>query len=181
MWKKIEKYPYYFVNEYGEIKQKSHILIDTMGRKRFIKENKVTQRLDKDGYWRVMLTAGLQKPKNIPTHRLVAMAFIPNPNNLPCINHINENKQDNRVENLEWCNVAYNNNYGNRLKRVRKTAIRNHGKKVVAVKDNIFYYFDSISQAAEKLNLNQSNISSCLSKRLNNTGGYEFKHLKEVI
>jgi len=56
--------------------------------------------------------------KNFTIHKLVAMAFIPNPNNYSCINHINENSRDNRVDNLEWCTQTYNINYGARTKKV---------------------------------------------------------------
>ena len=73
------------------------------------------------GYLRVTLFKnGVGKHYSI--HRLVAVAFIPNPIQLPQINHINENKSDNRVENLEWCDLEYNVNYGNRRgKAVQKT------------------------------------------------------------
>lgn len=65
------------------------------------------------GYLSVtLLNKGKQKTK--PVHRLVALTFIPNPNNLPQVNHKDENKLNNCVDNLEWCNAKYNCNYGNR-------------------------------------------------------------------
>lgn len=61
------------------------------------------------------------KRKSHLVHRLVAKAFIPNPNNYPCVNHKDENPFNNNVNNLEWCTVAYNNSYGSRLERMSNT------------------------------------------------------------
>lgn len=66
--------------------------------------------LDKYGYLCIVLSNNIVKKYFV--HRLVAEAFIPNPNNFPCINHKNEIKTDNNAENLEWCTHKYNNNYG---------------------------------------------------------------------
>lgn len=70
-------------------------------------------------------------------HRLVAEAFIPNPNKLPCINHKDENKQNNYVNNLEWCTYQYNNNYGTRPDRVSQN---NYFSKTILQysKENVF-------------------------------------------
>lgn len=57
-------------------------------------------------------------------HRLVAIAFIPNPDNLPHINHKDENKLNNNPNNLEWCDNSYNNNYGTRNKRIAKAVTK---------------------------------------------------------
>ena len=65
------------------------------------------------------------KKRNIYVHRLVAEAFIPNPQNKPTINHKNEKKTDNNVNNLEWLTVAENNSYGTRVKRMIETKKRN--------------------------------------------------------
>ena len=63
-----------------------------------------------NGYLRVELQG-----KKYFIHRLVAEKYLSNPNNLPCINHKDENKENNNVSNLEWCSYQYNNNYGNRI------------------------------------------------------------------
>ena len=76
------------------------------------------------GYLFVILTCN-GKRKTINVHRLVTEAFLPNPDNLPEINHKDEDKTNNSVDNLEYCDRSYNINYGSRKDKVRDTAIKN--------------------------------------------------------
>lgn len=95
-------------------------LISNQGRVFGVQRNKLrTIGLDKDGYQVVSFKVN-NKMKMCKVHRLVAEAFIPNPDNLPQVNHKNEIKSDNNVSNLEWCSASYNTNYGTRNDRVRK-------------------------------------------------------------
>ena len=82
----------------------------------FWKENKKT----KTGYLRITLNKN-GKYKTFAVHRLVAEAFIPNPNNLPCVNHKDENQFNNDFRNLEWCTYKYNSNYGTIKQRLSKS------------------------------------------------------------
>ena len=76
--------------------------------------------MDKYGYLQVHLSKnGKHYAKSI--HRLVAQTFIPNPNNYSQVNHKDEKRDNNNVENLEWCNCKYNNNYGNRNKKISES------------------------------------------------------------
>ena len=77
------------------------------------------------------LQIGLHKDKKRKTmyiHRLVAQAFIPNPDNLPCVNHKDENPNNNNVDNLEWCTQKYNCNYGTRVDRIMETKKQQYKK-----------------------------------------------------
>lgn len=89
-----------------------------------VKGKYIQQRYEPYGHLMVRLCKDGKK-KQYYVHRLVAQAFLPNPYNLPCINHKNEIPDDNRPENLEWCTVAYNNTYGTRIEREIETKVRN--------------------------------------------------------
>lgn len=93
-------------------------------------------RFDSYGYQMVMLCKN-KIQKNYLIHKLVAKAFIDNPNNYDSINHKDEDKTNNCVDNLEWCTRYYNNNYGTRNKRMSETIRKKYADKR-GVKDGIF-------------------------------------------
>ena len=99
--------------------------VSNMGNVRNVRRNKLLK-LTKTyyGYIQVNLYKnGIRT--GLRVHRLVAQAFLPNPDNLPEVNHLDEDKTNNRVDNLEWCDRKYNNNYGDRLKKSINTKIKN--------------------------------------------------------
>ena len=130
--------------------------------------------LDKDDYHKVSLCKNGKK-KSFRIHRLVAKAFIPNPNNLPEVNHKDEDKSNNCVENLEWMSKIDNINYGTGSKRSAKK----RSKPVYCIELNKI--FDGARQAARELGLDNSNIIKCCKGKLKTTGGYHFRYAEMPV
>ena len=138
------------------------------------------------GYNHVILCKN-KVQKGIGVHRLVALNFLPNPQNKPQVNHINGIKTDNRVENLEWVTCSENiiHSYKAGKQRMgwdRELINRNaksHYKKVRAIE--IDKVFDSITKASQELNICLSSISNCLHKRIQTAGGYHWEFMNEVL
>lgn len=121
-----------------------------------------------------------RKPKIIFIHRLVAQAFIPNPNNYSIVNHRDENPLNNDVDNLEWCNQSYNINYGNRNRKVAEK-LKNYPKfshKVIqkTLDGKIIKSWESISEANRVLNIQRSGIAKCCMNKLKTSGGYLWEY-----
>lgn len=129
-------------------------------------------RKDTHGYMQAFLYKNNQR-KVYLVHRLVAKAFLDNPNNCKEVNHIDEDKTNNKISNLEWCNRNYNVNYGN---RTSKTSVK---VEQYDLQNNLIKERNSISEASRKLNIAISGISACCRKINKTSGGYIWKY-KEV-
>lgn len=126
LWRDVSGYGgLYQVSNTGRVRKRAYAIMRSNGRKQSFKDKEL-KLSDRSGYKVVWLcNDGVSKLCRV--HRLVAQAFIPNPNNLPFINHKDENPSNNRVENLEWCDNAYNINYGTCKYRMRNAKL---GKKL---------------------------------------------------
>lgn len=162
IWKDIKEYEgIYKISNLGRVKNKNDVILT----------NKTTGK-----YHHILLCKNGFR-KNFTIHKLVAEAFIPNPNNYSCINHKNENAKDNRVENLEWCTYNYNNNYGTRIKKV----IEKQSKKILQydLQDNFIKEWNSVNDAIREYN--NYHISSVLNNKRKTASGYIWKWKENKI
>ena len=168
IWKSI--YGKYEISNFGNVRKvNSTNEYDKRTRKYFYLKDYISS----CGYKRIFLKIN-NKQKAYLVHRLVAEAFIPNPNNFPIVNHKDENKTNNNATNLEWCSIKYNNNYGNHNKKV---AIANQRKiSQYDLKNNLIKNWGSIKQAGETLNICKTSISCCLAKKRKTAGGFVWRY-----
>lgn len=124
---------------------------------------------DSSGYMSVNLSRKLYR-----VHRLVAVAFINNPHNYPCVNHKDENKANNKAINLEWCTYKFNNNYGTRNQRISQ----NGGRKIIQydLLGNEVKHWDSITKAARYYGVARTTICGCCAGRQHSSCGYVWRY-----
>lgn len=182
IWKSIEGYEgLYEVSNLGNVRS-----LNYCGRNEIktLKQGKT-----KDGYPQVNLSKE-GKQKTFRVNRLVAQAFLPNPNNLPQVNHKDEDKTNNTVENIEYCDSKFNTNYGTRNERIRQKLIGENspmfgkfGKEHYSskpinqyTKDGDFVKrWDCAATINRELGLSIAHISSCAHGRRNTHGGYVWR------
>lgn len=163
-WKDIQDFEgKYQISNLGRVKS----LYNDNGYKKTYREKILKYSIKKNGYCQVILVKNRKRySKNI--HRLVAQAFIPNPNNLPCVNHKNEIKSDNAVENLEWCTISYNTRYSCGVK-INQYSI-----------NNLFINsWNNIAEISDKLKISRTSINNCLNDRSKTAGGYIWRYANE--
>lgn len=163
LWKPIKDFENYEVSSFGRVRR----VVD--------KDNgiyKIKAFDDVRGYKRVILF-NHQKHKRYQVHRLVAITFIPNPFNLPQVNHKDENPSNNNVLNLEWCTNKYNMNYGTAIER----QVAKRSKCVIQYDLNMNFIaeYKSTQDASKQLNISQGLISICC-----NGGYWRDNHTKYI-
>lgn len=161
----------YQVSNLGNVKSLRRYRAGKRGAPTIIQERILKCSHGKNGYLVVSLRDG-KSCKQFPVHRLVAIAFIPKPVECDQINHIDEDKENNCVSNLEWCTQEYNNSYGTRLERCSKSI----GKPIVGTNGETVLHFDSARHAARELGLDASSITAACKGRLKTSGGYSWSY-----
>lgn len=155
---------YIIINEFN------NYAISNLGNIKNVKTGRVLKLcLNPRGYYSyTFYKKGIRKTFRI--HRLVAIYFIDNPNNLPYVNHIDGNKTNNRVENLEWCTAKQNDEHA------RRTGLKVQEKPVLAenVESGEKIAFKSVSEAGAILGINKGSISKVLHGKRNKVHGYKF-------
>lgn len=169
IWKDIPRYKgLYQASNMGRIRRLRRSIINH-GTVTTKKGAIISQSYTSKGYRRVHIHFN-GKIKEELAHRLVAEAFVPNPQEMPFVNHKDEDKTNNFPENLEWCDCAYNNNYGTRIKR----SVEKQSAKVLqyTLDGRFVAEYPSINEAGRKTKISAGHICHVCKGMRPNAGGY---------
>lgn len=180
-WRNIEDYDDYQVSNLGRVRSLDRWVNNYGNSKQFIKGRILKPYKGNHGYLNVALFKN-GKGKWCTVHRLVAQAFIENPDNLPCINHRDECKTNNHVDNLEWCSYQYNANYGTKMKRISEQL---KGRNNIKLSKTVYQYsldgvlikeWLSAAEVKRQLGYNRQNINQCCLGKRKTAYGYIWKY-----
>lgn len=170
-WFEIPGFPKYMITRSGKVK----VVARTINRPRYVpvKERVIAQQLMR-GYMHVNMHSNAPElPRRMQVHRLLALTFIPNPENKPCVNHINHIRSDNRLENLEWCTYLENAQAAHRFGRYKRkpsTCIKMKAvvktRVVLNLQSGIFHY--SMNEAAECYGIGVDKLRFMLNGKVKN-------------
>ena len=180
-WKTLEEYPDYEVSNMGNVRSKDKEIIDSWGRHYYKKGQNLKLQIQvgkKDHYAQVMVSVRKnRKWHRLIVARLVAKTFIPNPDNLPQVNHKDENSLNNCVDNLEWCDAHYNIHYKDKIQR------GSYNKRLlIDVYDSSMNFIETIKgavEASKKYNVSRQHICGCCKGRNKFAKGYHFEYHPE--
>ena len=183
IWKPIlELDSFYEASSLGRVKRLKRF-VDNNGGKYMLSELILKQKVSQKGYLNISISFKSKK-HTFRVHRLIAKSFISNPNNLSQVNHINGIKDDNRVENLEWCtnqeNCIHAFKIGLRESPMKGKFGKYHNRSVAVVqkrkKGKFIKKFNSITEASAETFVNKGNIQSACCGRYNSAGGFKWSY-----
>lgn len=169
----------YQVSNFGRVRSVNHLVVrpqgNYMAKGRLIK-GKLNR---KTGYISLCYWVAGER-EYIYVHRAVALAFLPNPNNLPFVNHKDENPQNNHVDNLEWCTHEYNCNYGTSKSRMIDK-MRKYAVYQCTLEGRVIALFASINEAARFMGVNSSLISRACRGQSESVKGFRWSFVDRTL
>ncbi|MFT8488006.1 NUMOD4 domain-containing protein [Oenococcus sicerae] len=185
IWKDIPGYEgLYQVSNLGRVKSFDRLIVRKQGN--YLSKGKILKGFRQNNNYLIADLYNAKIRRHYLIHRLVAQAFIPNPNHYPQINHKDENKSNNCVENLEWVTAKQNMNYGTAInRRLQKTDYKKIGKDkekyISALSSNgIKTIFSSLTKASLILKINIGHISEAANGKRPKAGGYKWEFVKNM-
>lgn len=163
---------YYEVNREGEIYSKARNYIGGYGALCHVPRRKKSIVKCGNGY----LGVGLHKDgksKVVPVHRILAETFIPNPEGLRCVNHKDGNKENNSLENLEWCSQSEN------ISHAYRNGLTSRGKRIICIETGVEFYSEGDVARSLGKKSGQSAISACVLGKKKSAYGFHWKYAEE--